>query len=133
MQNITFAQSIDRLKVPFSMMIYGLLATPYPASLWGYHLYLMGRGETTREYLNSHKFPKKDRHRPFTQRKLLKNWLVVLLRPRTPTYLKFKQNHEDGDQRFGPRRDKKEVFEQGSGMEMRSVSKNFHGPTTVQA
>lgn len=134
LQSITFAQSIDKLRVPFSMMIYGLLATPYPASLWVYHLYLMGRGETTREYLNSHKFPKKDRHRPFTQRRMIKNWLVVLLRPRTPTHLNFKQNHEDGDQRFGPRRDnKKEAFELGNGMEMRNVSNTFQGPTTVRA
>ena len=114
------------------MMIYGILVTPYPASLWGYHLYLTGRGETTREYLNSHKFPRKDRHRPFTQGSVLKNWLVVLLRPRTPTYLRFKQRYEDGDQRFGPRRSKNQAtHSQGNGMELRNVGKTFQGPSTM--
>jgi palmitoyltransferase ZDHHC9/14/18 len=107
-----------------------------------YHLFLMGRGETTREYLNSHKFIKKDRHRPFTQDSVIKNWLVVLCRPRPPTYLDFKQKYEEGDQRFGQRRDKraapltKEV-EDGAGatMEMQSVhwgQGGFQGPTTLR-
>jgi palmitoyltransferase ZDHHC9/14/18 len=103
-EGIAFVQSIDKWRVPFAMFLYGSVITPYPACLWAYHWYLTGRGETTREYLNSHKFLKKDRHRPFNQGSVLKNWLVVLLRPRTPTYLRFKAEYEDGDQRLGPRR-----------------------------
>lgn len=140
MHNISFTQSINEWRVPFAMMIYGILATPYPASLWGYHLYLTGRGETTREYLNSHKFLKKDRHRPFTQGNVLQNWFVIFLRPRPPTYLHFKRRHEDGDQRFGPRRSKSHVplpTEQSSdGMEMYNVGRgdiSFRGPATSQA
>ena len=67
----------------------------------------MGRGETTREYLNSHKFLKKDRHRPYDQGPFWKNWLVVMLRPRTPTYLHFREEYVAGDTRFGPRREKR--------------------------
>lgn len=142
MNRISFTQSINEWRVPFAMMIYGILATPYPASLWGYHLYLTGRGETTREYLNSHKFLKKDRHRPFTQRNLLQNWVVILLRPRPPTYLNFKRRYENGDPRFGSQRSKSHVTtslptEQASdGMEMHNVGrgdKSFQGPATVQA
>ena len=135
-QGETFRQSIVQWKVPFAMMLYGLLATPYPICLWGYHLYLMGRGETTREYLNSHKFLKRDRHRPFTQGNFLKNWIVVLLRPRTPTYLDFKQKYEPGDRRFGERRGNKQApTQQHGGMEMQDVvnlQPSFQGPTIVK-
>lgn len=139
-QGISFAQSVDKQRVPFAMFLYGLLAAPYPASLWVYHLYLMGRGETTREYLNSHKFLKKDRHRPFSQGNFLKNWLVVLLRPRPPTYLHFKKEYEEGDRRFGERRGKRTaplVPEQqgGGGMEMQDVGgikQSFQGPTSLR-
>ncbi len=107
------------------MFIYGLLATPYPACLLGYHLWLIARGETTREYLNSHKFLPKDRHRPFTQASVLKNWLVVLLRPRPPTYLRFKHKYEEGDQRFGLKRGKEQIppiaQQQAGGMELQDV------------
>lgn len=144
-QHISFGASISHFRVPFAMAIYAILATPYPASLWVYHLFLMGRGETTREYLNSHKFLKKDRYRPFTHGNLLKNWLVVLCRPRPPTYLNFKQRYEEGDQRFGEKRGKrtapiKEEF-QGKGvgaeaaMEMGNVTgeRSFQGPSAVRA
>jgi palmitoyltransferase ZDHHC9/14/18 len=124
------------------MAIYGFLAFPYPAALMGYHLFLMGRGETTREYLNSHKFLKKDRHRPFTQGSIVRNWIVVLCRPRPPTYLRFKRKYEDGDQRFGERKGKraapltKEV-QAGTGvaMEMQAVpsdAQGFQGPTALR-
>jgi palmitoyltransferase ZDHHC9/14/18 len=97
-------------------------------------LFLVGRGETTREYLNSHKFMKKDRHRPFTRGSLLKNWAAVLLRPRPPTYLHFKRAYEEGDQRFGLRNNKRTaplaVEQQGGGLEMQDVrgSEGFQGP-----
>ena len=100
-QGISFRSSIDHNRVPFAMVVYGILATPYPACLWVYHLWLMARGETTREYINSHKFLKKDRHRPFNHGSVFKNWVVVLLRPQPPTYLQLKEKHEPGDQRFG--------------------------------
>jgi palmitoyltransferase ZDHHC9/14/18 len=124
------------------MVIYGLLATPYVAALMVYHLFLMGRGETTREYLNSHKFLKKDRHRPFTQGNIFKNWLVVLCRPRPPTYLNFKKKYEDGDQRFGERRGKrttssKEGMQGGAvTLEMKTVNQaanGFQGPAALRA
>ncbi|KAG0650079.1 Palmitoyltransferase ERF2 [Hyphodiscus hymeniophilus] len=141
-QHISFGASISHFRVPFAMVIYGLLGTPYPAALMVYHLFLMGRGETTREYLNSHKFLKKDRHRPFTQGNIFKNFLVVLCRPRPPTYLNFKRKYEDGDQRFGERKGKRtaplkeEVQGRGVAMEMQNVTQSgsgFQGPSTLRA
>ena len=124
------------------MVIYGAVGTPYLLALMVYHLFLMGRGETTREYLNSHKFLKKDRHRPFTQGNIIKNWLVVLCRPRPPTYLNFKRKYEEGDQRFGERKGKrtaplvKEVQGKGVAMEMQDVlaeNRGFQGPSALRA
>ncbi|KAL8710210.1 MAG: hypothetical protein Q9220_005141 [cf. Caloplaca sp. 1 TL-2023] len=125
-QGVSFAQSIDKQRLPFAMFLYGLVATPYPACLWAYHLYLTGRGETTREYLNSHKFLKKDRHRPFSQGNFLKNWLAVLLKPRSPTYYDFRKEHEEGDCRFGDLRGSWMAIsvpkqQEGSGMELKEV------------
>lgn len=132
--NASFGQAISKWRVPFAMCIFALLGWTYPFSLGVYHLFLVGRGETTREYLNSHKFLKKDRHRPFTQGSIFKNWLAVLQRPRPPTYLHFKQKYEEGDQRFGPRKGKRTAplapEQQGGGVEMQDVSasQGFQGP-----
>ncbi|KAI9796696.1 MAG: Eukaryotic peptide chain release factor GTP-binding subunit [Piccolia ochrophora] len=93
-EEISFGQSVDKWRVPFTMVIYAIITTPYPAALWGYHAFLMTRGETTREYLNSHKFLKKDRHKPFTQGNAIANWIAVLGRPRPPTYVQFKKRYE---------------------------------------
>lgn len=132
----SFGQAINHWRVPFAMTIYGLLGWAYPFSLGIYHLFLVGRGETTREYLNSHKFMKKDRHRPFTQGSLVKNWIAVLQRPRPPTYLHFKKEYEEGDQRFNPRKGKRTApltaEQQGGGLEMQDVSNSqgFQGPAS---
>ncbi len=140
MEDVSFGRSISTWRVPFAMIIYGLLALPYPATLLVYHLYLTGRGETTRELLNSHKFPKKDRHRPFSQGNVFKNWVAVLVRPRPPTYLHFKRKYEEGDQRFGPRRGKPQASlaadQQAGGVEMQNVrgsSPAFQGPVNRAA
>ena len=130
MEGVPFREAIDKWRVPFAMIIYGVLALPYPSTLFAYHVYLTARGETTRELLNSHKFPKKDRHRPFSQGTFIKNWVAVLLRPRPPTYLHFKKKYEEGDQRFGPRKGKPQAplvaEQQGGGVEMHNVA--FQGP-----
>lgn len=139
-EDISFSAAIHHFKVPFAMVIYAILGTPYLLALTLYHLFLIGRGETTREYLNSHKFLKKDRHRPFTQGNVIKNWLVVLCRPRPPTYLRFKQQYEQGDQRFGERRGKRtaplkdEVQGKGVAMEMQNVTPTigFQGPPALR-
>lgn len=146
-ENKSLNAAINHWRVPFAMVIYGIIATPYPAALMGYHVFLMSRGETTREYLNGHKFLPKDRHRPFTQggstlSRWTKNILVVLCRPRPPTYLNFKRKYEEGDQRFGERRDKrtaplkKHAQGGGEGVEMVDVAKaseqGFQGPTALR-
>jgi palmitoyltransferase ZDHHC9/14/18 len=141
--HISFASSLKgrtQERLAFAMFLYSVLALPYPGSLFGYHLFLIARGETTREYLNSHKFSKKDRHRPFSQSSLLRNWASVLLRPRPPTYLQFKQPHSPGDLRMGhalPKKQRKRNLKNrysttgpagdtgangnGGGMEMKSL------------
>ncbi|KAK7635313.1 DHHC palmitoyltransferase-domain-containing protein [Phyllosticta citricarpa] len=125
-QGRTFGDAISKFRVPFAMLVYGVFVSWYPASLWGYHLMLMWRGETTREYLNSHKFLKKDRHRPFTQKTFLHNICAVLCRPRGPTYLAFKNRYEQGDQRFGVRKrkeaEKYRKDDKHGGFEMQDVS-----------
>jgi len=129
---VSFTRAIDANRVPFAMFIYGLLAFPYPGSLLVYHLFLMGKGETTREYLNSHKFAKADRHLPFTQGNVFKNWTAVLARPRPPTYLRFKGKYEEGDQRFGATKGRRQTAlvadAKGADMEMKPVQKSFQGP-----
>ncbi|KJR89755.1 palmitoyltransferase erf2 [Sporothrix schenckii 1099-18] len=101
-EHVSFGAAIGHFRVPFAMFIYGILACSYPVPLMGYHLFLMARGETTREFLNSHKFPKKDRYRAYTQGSMFLNWIAVLCRPRPPTYMRFKSPHMEGDQRLFP-------------------------------
>jgi palmitoyltransferase ZDHHC9/14/18 len=96
----SFATAVNHLRVPFAMVFYGLIGAAYPAILLGYHLYLAIRGETTREHLNGKKFLPVDRHRPFSQKNLVKNIAAVLCRPRPPTYLQTKARYMAGDQRF---------------------------------
>ncbi|KAJ9202977.1 hypothetical protein DTO164E3_1580 [Paecilomyces variotii] len=129
---ITFGKAIDHWRVPWAMVIYGALAAPYPGSLWAYHLFLMGRGETTREYLSSHKFQKADRYRPFDQGNIFRNWIAVLGRPRPPTYLQFKRPYQEGDQRFATRKRKDRIndLEAQMGMEMQEVPPSSHGATS---
>ena len=135
-QNVSLATAIDHNRVPFAMLVYGLVGFAYPCSLWVYHLLLVGKGETTREYLASRRFPKAERHRPFTQGNVFKNWVTVLARPRPPTYLHFKRRYQEGDQRFGTRRGNRqatlaEEMKDGE-MEMKPVQgsqKAFEGPT----
>ncbi|KAK2855683.1 Eukaryotic peptide chain release factor GTP-binding subunit, partial [Arthroderma sp. PD_2] len=124
-EGVSFGQSLDKWRVPFAMVIYGGLAATYPASLAVYHLFLMGRGETTREYLNSRKFKKEDRHRPFTQGSLFKNLTVALAKPRTPSYLQFKKPHIEGDQRFATYQVNKrrpDIEAQNGDLEMQQVN-----------
>ena len=128
----TFGHAINVWRVPFAMFIYSVVIIPYPASLWAYHLFLMGRGETTREYLNSHKFQKKDRHRPFSQHSILKNWASIIIRPRPPTYMQFKRPYKPGDRRIGDTtkvKNKKgeEVQEKEGGLEMKQLNESSRG------
>lgn len=132
-ENVSFGEAVGHFRVPFAMVIYGFLGFMYPAALMGYHLFLMGRGETTREFLNSHKFLKKERYRAFTQGSIWRNWVVVLCRPRPPTYYRFKYRFEEGDQRFGERRNaqRSNSSRDGQDMEMQNV-RGFSGPTALR-
>ncbi|OIW31161.1 hypothetical protein CONLIGDRAFT_614649 [Coniochaeta ligniaria NRRL 30616] len=141
-EGISFGESINHFRVPFAMVIYGFFGILYPTALTGYHFFLMARGETTREYLNSHKFLKKDRYRAFTQGSWIKNWWAVLCRPRPPTYYQFKRKYAAGDQRLGPkRREGKVKTSEKEGVEMTDVRRGdqplqpppaFEGPVAVR-
>jgi len=52
----SFSHAISVLRVPFAMMLYGAFSAPYPMALTGYHICLMARGETTREYVSFRSF-----------------------------------------------------------------------------
>jgi palmitoyltransferase ZDHHC9/14/18 len=120
--DIDFTASINVNRVPFAMVFYGILAAGYPVALVGYHLWLMARGETTREYITGQKFPLVDRHRPYNQKSWFANWVVVLNRPRPPTYLRFKNLLEAGDRRFGEKRSfTKQQRSEGNGVEMKRI------------
>lgn len=128
-EHIPFHKAVNKWRVPWAMVIYGALGFVYPASLLLYHLFLVGRGETTREYLNSHKFVKSDRHRPFTQGNVFANWASVFLRPRPPTYMQFKNRYEPGDQRLSPlkRKNRPKDVEAQANIEMQSVPPQQQG------
>jgi palmitoyltransferase ZDHHC9/14/18 len=141
--NSNFGHALNVWRVPAAMCVYSFLILTYPMSLWGYHLFLMGRGETTREYLNSHKFQKKDRHRPFSQHSIFANWSSVFTRPRPPTYMRFRHRYEEGDQRLGeyrsrmakqPKRSKKKGDMEMGEIKSGTASSNagdFHGQRTL--
>jgi palmitoyltransferase ZDHHC9/14/18 len=118
------------------MVIYGVVGLLYPLALMGYHIFLMARGETTREYINSHKFVKTERYRAFNQRNWIKNWIVVLCRPRPPTYYKFKSKHAFGDQRLSEHRGRRARKDATQAMEMEAVkpaSSGFQGPVSLRS
>ncbi|UKZ82394.1 hypothetical protein TrVFT333_010182 [Trichoderma virens FT-333] len=119
-ENISFAKSTNHFRVSLALVILGVFAFLYPAALMGYHIFLMARGETTREFMNSHKFTKSERYRPFDQASFWRNILAVLCRPRTPSYYQFKKSYENGDQRLGLHRDQRPVLD-SRGLEMDAV------------
>lgn len=105
--HISFSQSIDANRISFALLIYNILAGPYPIALLVYHLYLTSRAMTTREFLTNKKFLAEDQHRPYHEGNAFRNWASVFFRPRPPTYLHFKKDYEMGDQRLGAVRGEK--------------------------
>ncbi|KAI0454090.1 palmitoyltransferase ERF2 [Xylaria acuta] len=132
-EDVSFGQAAGHFRIALTLVIYGVIGILYPVALTGYHLFLMARGETTREFLNSHKLLKQDRYRAFTQGSMWRNWVVVLCRPRPPTYYRFKDRYEEGDQRFGERRilQGNRMPAVGQDVEMHSV-RPFQGPVSLR-
>lgn len=134
-ERISFGQAVDHFRVPFALVFLGFITFLYPAALMGYHIFLMARGETTREYMNSHKFAKKERFRAFSQASVFKNFIVVLCRPRQPTYYQFKAHYHEGDQRLGEVRRDKRPRSSSQGLEMHDVNPGgpgFQGPVSLR-
>lgn len=120
-EGISFGAAMNHFRGSFAMLILSILGFCYPAALMGYHVFLMARGETTREYMNSHKFAKSERFRAYSQGSIWRNIIAVLCRPRTPTYYRFKSRYQPGDQRLGVRRDLR-PRENPQGMELHNVA-----------
>jgi palmitoyltransferase ZDHHC9/14/18 len=57
-EGVSFGTSVGRHRVALALVVCGLVGFVYPSALMGYHVFLMARGETTREFINSHKFAK---------------------------------------------------------------------------
>jgi palmitoyltransferase ZDHHC9/14/18 len=133
-QGISFGDSMRHFKGAFALVIIGFVLFSYPAALMGYHIFLMARGETTREYMNSHKFVKSERFRAFTQVNPFRNFLTILCRPRPPTYYQFKSDYHPGDQRLNMlRHGRPRTTSQG--LEMQNVSsagQGFQGPVSLR-
>ncbi|KAL6866699.1 DHHC palmitoyltransferase domain-containing protein [Trichoderma novae-zelandiae] len=133
--DISFGKSVNHFRVSLALVILGIFSFLYPAALMGYHVFLMARGETTREFMNSHKFTKNERYRPFDQASFWRNILAVLCRPRTPSYYQFKKSYENGDQRLGLRRDQRPALD-SRGLEMDAVKPSsqggFQGPVALR-
>ncbi|SPN99975.1 related to ERF2 - protein involved in palmitoylation and localization of Ras2p [Cephalotrichum gorgonifer] len=138
-EGVSFGRAADHLRVPFAMVIYGLIAFLYPMALMSYHVFLMARGETTREYINSHKFAKSERYRAFTHNNWIRNWIVVLCRPRTPTYYGFKRKYTPGDQRLAEDRGaaaarRARERDETADLEMRVKGQDgFEGPVSLRS
>lgn len=132
-EGTTFIKAMKHFPVPFALVILGFIFFLYPAALMGYHIFLMARGETTREYMNSHKFIKSERFRAFTQANLIKNFIVVLCRPRQPTYYQFKSKYQEGDQRLGIRRDQRPKTNELELDSVKPSSSGFQGPVSLRA
>lgn len=132
-EGVSFGEAAGHSRIAIALIIYSIIGLLYPAALTGYHLFLMARGETTREFLNSHKLLKQDRYRAFTQGSMWRNWVVVLCRPRPPTYYRFKDLYEEGDQRFGERQTLQETRKPVAtqDVEMHSV-RPFQGPVSLR-
>ncbi|RDA86063.1 hypothetical protein CP532_1297 [Ophiocordyceps camponoti-leonardi (nom. inval.)] len=133
-ENISFLQSMDHFRVALALAILGFLEFLYPAALMGYHIFLMARGETTREYMNSHKFAKKERYRAFSQGGIFRNLVAVLCRPRPPSYYRFKKKYTYGDQRLADHR-RRRGRKNSQGVEMESVqptSAGSQGPMSLR-
>ncbi|PHH76875.1 hypothetical protein CDD82_3773 [Ophiocordyceps australis] len=132
---ISFSAAIDHFRVPFALALVGFLEFVYPAALMGYHVFLMARGETTREYMNSQKFAKAQRFRAYSQGSVARNLAAVLCRPRPPSYYSFKRPHRPGDQRLGVHRALR-ARNNSQGVEMGSVQQPprgaFQGPLSLR-
>ncbi|KAI2632966.1 palmitoyltransferase ERF2 [Xylaria nigripes] len=132
LEGVSFGEAVNHFRIAFALVVYGFIGLLYPLALTGYHIFLMARGETTREFLNSHKLLKKDRYRAFTQGNIWRNWVVVLCRPRPPTYYRFKARYEEGDQRLGERRNLQDRTRMDPNeVEMHAV-RPFQGPVSLQ-
>jgi len=129
-EGVSFGQAIGRERVVFALVVYSALAIPYPLALMAYHMFLMGRGETTRELLNGRKFVKSERHRPFDLGNVVKNYMAVLFRPRPPSYVEVKRRHDEGDQRFAEKKTKGGYVAENAGVEMRKLGEGLPGVET---
>jgi len=114
-EELSFMDSIKTNPASLAMLIYGILGALYPLSLTAYHAMLILTGQTTREFLQSKRFAKKDRHRPFDLHSWPRNLWFVLCRRAAPGVYEFRKAFVPGDQRF--------VTEEEGEIEMKELGK----------
>ncbi|KAI5284488.1 Eukaryotic peptide chain release factor GTP-binding subunit [Ascosphaera aggregata] len=125
-EGISFRTVTDRKRVPFALVLYAVVIGMYPVTLTSYHIFLMARGETTKEHLNATRLAKSERHRPYSQNSAWRNIITVICRPKPPTYMRFKAEYVEGDQRLASKRRKQRVFEQKKRDSSRFAAVPYH-------
>ncbi|KAM7185635.1 palmitoyltransferase ERF2 [Naviculisporaceae sp. PSN 640] len=132
-QHVSFGEAISHFPVPFALVFYSLLGMAYPLPLTVYHLFLIRRGETTREFLSGRKLPLAERYRPFTLGAFGRNLVAVLCRPRGPSYYQFKRGYSKGDQRLAGEKRKRKTWGIGSeGGKKKAVSPRSVSPGSMR-
>ncbi|KAK9260028.1 DHHC palmitoyltransferase-domain-containing protein [Lipomyces tetrasporus] len=101
----TMIAAIRYAPVSFALAIYAALGSIYPTSLGLYHIFLMSRGENTREFLRNRHVNKLERRRPYDTRIIRRNILYVLCSPRRMSYSAL------GNSRIGRRSTRKAIVE----------------------
>lgn len=97
----------SQVPVTILLLLYACLSIWYPAILLGYHVFMTGTQQTTREFLRrvNTKNPVFTRitpaaHNPFEQGSFLRNMGLLILQPQGPSVLSARERHTQGDWRF---------------------------------
>ncbi|QLL31899.1 hypothetical protein HG536_0C00660 [Torulaspora globosa] len=97
----------SRVPVTILLLTYACLVIWYPAILLGYHIFMTGTQQTTREFLR-HVHSKNPvftvirpaEHNPYDTGSFLRNMAHLMLQPRGPSAFSARERHRRGDWRF---------------------------------
>lgn len=105
--SIHIARRSSQVPVTILLLVYACLSILYPAILLGYHIFMTGTQQTTREFLKQvhTKNPvftriKTAPHNPFEQGSFIRNMGSLMLQPQGPSLLGARAKHRSGDWRF---------------------------------
>ncbi|QLQ82307.1 hypothetical protein HG537_0H00680 [Torulaspora globosa] len=97
----------SHVPIAIFLLVYACLTVWYPAILLGYHIFLTGTQQTTREFL--HYTHSKNpvftvitpaQHNPYDTGSFLRNMALLILQPRGPSTFSAREIHRPGDWRF---------------------------------